>query len=321
MTEQAKQQMYRDARYTDKYDQIWQSVGKCVFCDMREKYIFFEENGVVMTISLFAYVDGQFMIVPRRHVTSAKQLSELEWETMRKFMYIAKKLVRTVHGIKGMQFILREGQGAQSTVGHLHMQCIPFDAPDLSVWNYRKLKNTPMQNVALYIKEAKEVIKTGQKFEQKYSNSSSLAVVCDAVIINDNNEILFEDRADQDKLVPDYITLPGGIVTDFSKTLVSELAREVHEETGYSLDVGDLTLISSQIDSVARNKVSKSLQASYTSSQQFIRNSYLLRIDTPKKHFKAGDDAKRIVWIALTDIGGHKNISPETKDIIGMISP
>ena len=80
-----------------------------MFCDLRDKYIFYEENGVVMTVALFAYIDGNLMIIPRRHVRSAKELTPGEWETMRKMMYIAKKLIRKVHGMKGVQYILRDG--------------------------------------------------------------------------------------------------------------------------------------------------------------------------------------------------------------------
>ncbi|MGD0284754.1 MAG: hypothetical protein ABSB12_04140 [Candidatus Saccharimonadales bacterium] len=81
LSEQQKQIIYRDARFTKKYDDIWRSVGKCVFCDLNDKYIFFEENGVVMTISLYAYIDGHFLIVPKRHVRSTKELTQLEWDT------------------------------------------------------------------------------------------------------------------------------------------------------------------------------------------------------------------------------------------------
>ena len=126
--EQAKQEQYRDARSKGYYDSIWQSVGKCVFCDLREKYVIFEENGIVMTISLFAYIDGHFMIMPRRHVRTMKDLTQLEWETVRKFSYIAKKLIKEVHGVSGMQFVQKDGLNAQSTVNeHLHFHCIPFD--------------------------------------------------------------------------------------------------------------------------------------------------------------------------------------------------
>ncbi len=83
--EQKKQALYRDARFTKQYDDIWRSVGKCVFCDLRDKYIVFEEHGIVLTISLFAYIDGHCMIVPRRHVRSPKDLTQAEWQTIRKF--------------------------------------------------------------------------------------------------------------------------------------------------------------------------------------------------------------------------------------------
>lgn len=175
--EQKQQELYRDARTSGQYDKIWQTVGKCVFCDMRDKYIVYEENGVVITVALYAYIDGNVMIIPRRHVQSVKELTDEEWVTMRKLMYIAKKMIRKVHGIRGVQYIIRDGGStAQSTVGHLHMHSIPFDAPDLSVWNYRKLKYTPLENANLYKAEAEEIAKLSQKFDDKYTEQLSVPV-------------------------------------------------------------------------------------------------------------------------------------------------
>jgi len=165
-----KQLAYRDARLTGEYDSIWQSTGKCVFCDLKEDYILFEENGVVLTIVLFAYIDGHMMIIPRRHVRSVKELTPLEWETMRKFMYIAKKMIRDVHGIKGMQIVQKDGAEAQSTVEHLHFHCIPFDGPELSTWNFKQLKNTPIENAALYQEHTDEMRKLAKRFDKKYSD-------------------------------------------------------------------------------------------------------------------------------------------------------
>ena len=168
--QQKKQEYYRDARTGGYYGDIWTSVGKCVFCDMRNKYIVAEENGMVLTVALFAYIDGNLMIVPRRHVRSVKELTESEWETARKLMYIAKKLIRKVHNIKGVQYLLRDGGiVAQSTVSdHLHIHCVPFDAPDLSTWNYRTLKYTPLENAELYRAQSKKIAELGKKFTEKY---------------------------------------------------------------------------------------------------------------------------------------------------------
>lgn len=168
--EDEKQILYRDARITGKYNDIWQSVGKCVFCDLNDKYVFYEENGVVMTIALYAYIDGHMMIIPRRHVRSVKELTPEEWETMRKFMYIAKKLIRDVHGIKGMQIIQKDGAEAQSTVEHIHFHCIPFDDPNLSIWNYRQLEHTPLENANEYKEKHDKIVKLSKRFAEKYQD-------------------------------------------------------------------------------------------------------------------------------------------------------
>lgn len=172
--EREKQEYYRDARTGGYYGKIWTTVGKCVFCDLREKYIVHEENGVVMTVALFAYIDGNVMIMPRRHVRSAKELTSEEWDTMRKMMYIAKKLIRKIHGHKGLQYILRDGGiEAQSTVSdHLHLHVIPFDAPDLSTWNYRKLKYTPLENAQLFRAQRQKIADLSAKFQAKYASEA-----------------------------------------------------------------------------------------------------------------------------------------------------
>ncbi|HEU4914236.1 MAG TPA: deaminase [Candidatus Saccharimonadales bacterium] len=169
--EQQKQEYYRDARTGGYYGKIWTSVGKCVFCDLREKYVVMEENGMVMTVALFAYIDGNVMIMPRRHVKSVKELTSEEWQTARKMMYVAKKMIRKIYGIKGIQYIVRDGGiEAQSTVSdHLHIHVIPFDAPDLSTWNYRKLKYTPLENATLFRGKARTMAKLAEKFEEKYA--------------------------------------------------------------------------------------------------------------------------------------------------------
>lgn len=163
-----KQEYYRDARITGEYGKIWQTVGKCVFCDLDDKYVFFEENGVVMTVPVFAYVDGHIMVIPKRHVRSVKELTPQEWETMRKFFYLAKKIIREVHGVKGMQIVQKDGVEAQSTVEHIHFHCIPFDNPELSTWNYQQLEDTPFDNAEKYRVQRDKLEKLSKRFGKKY---------------------------------------------------------------------------------------------------------------------------------------------------------
>jgi diadenosine tetraphosphate (Ap4A) HIT family hydrolase len=175
--EQKKQAYYRDARTGGYYGEIWTTVGKCVFCDMRDKYIVHEENGIVLTVPLYAYIDGSLMIIPRRHVKSAKELTPEEWETVRKFMYIAKKMIRKVHERKEMIYMLRDGGNlVNSTVrDHLHVHCVPSDGPDLNTWNYRKLQYTPLENATLFRKQTSSIAKLAEKFDEKYAEPEPAA--------------------------------------------------------------------------------------------------------------------------------------------------
>ena len=90
------QQYYKNARLSGDYAQIWRNTGKCVFCDLKKKYILLEENEIVLTINLFPYTDGQLMAIPRQHISSPKQLSQTQWETIRQFNYVAKKMIKKV---------------------------------------------------------------------------------------------------------------------------------------------------------------------------------------------------------------------------------
>lgn len=171
-----QEEAYRTARITGEYDTIWRSVGRCVFCDhdaTQKHHEVYDENDVYITVPAYAYIDGHLLVIPRRHVRSVKELTPIEWETMRKMFYIAKKLIRQVHGVKGMQIVQKDGAAAQSTVEHIHFHCVPFDQPDLSVWNYRELDYTPAENAAKYNEHVREIEKLSKRFSKKYHDGTS----------------------------------------------------------------------------------------------------------------------------------------------------
>jgi diadenosine tetraphosphate (Ap4A) HIT family hydrolase/8-oxo-dGTP pyrophosphatase MutT (NUDIX family) len=312
--EQAKQVHYRDARFTDSYDNIWQTVGKCVYCDLNPKYVFFEENGVVMTINLYAYIDGHMLIVPRRHVRSPKDLTDDEWTTIRKCFYLAKRLLKEVHGAGGVQLIQKDGAAAQSTVtDHVHFQAIPFDAPDLCVWNYRQLKNTPLENAQLYRAARKKIIKYDQRYDAKYQNFTRLNVQCTAFLVNERREVLFQERAPQVQLPSGILTPPGGRIENIDATLELGLVREIREETGLTLDPNKFTLIDSRLETLQRYRHSKPLKAVYEYADRFIWNTYFQTGLGSKAQLAPGDDAGELLWIPLAKAVKYDRISPEVR--------
>jgi diadenosine tetraphosphate (Ap4A) HIT family hydrolase len=169
-----KQKCMKNARTNGEYTQIWQNTGKCVFCDLKDKYILLEENGIVLTINIYPYIDGQLMAIPREHIRSPKKLSTKQWETIRKFNYLAKKLMKKTHGYKGMWTLIREGgeEAQMSVTDHLHIHFIPFDNSDLCQWNYRELENTPVENAQEYKQKARYIKKLIKRYNKKYRQNS-----------------------------------------------------------------------------------------------------------------------------------------------------
>lgn len=166
-----EEERFRTARVTGEYGNIWKTVGRCVFCghdETQKRHEIYEENGIYVTVPAYAYVDGHLLVIPRRHVRSVKELTPEEWETMRKMFYVAKKMIRETHGIKGMQIVQKDGVEAQSTVEHLHFHCVPFNTPDLSVWNYQDLSMTPYENAEAYKANAAKIEKLTKRFSEKY---------------------------------------------------------------------------------------------------------------------------------------------------------
>jgi len=172
MKQDQAQQRKKNARVNGEYEQIWQNTGKCVFCDLKEKYILLEENEIVLTINLYPYADGQLMAIPRQHIKSPKELSSKQWDTIRKFSYLSKKIIKKVHRCKGMWTLIREGgEEAQMSVSdHLHVQFVPFADPNLCQWNYQELKYTPQENADLYKKQSAYIKKLLERYQQKYAD-------------------------------------------------------------------------------------------------------------------------------------------------------
>jgi 8-oxo-dGTP pyrophosphatase MutT (NUDIX family) len=232
-------------------------------------------------------------------------------------MYIAKKLIKDVYGVKGMQLVQKDGAEAQSTVDqHLHFHCIPFDAPDLCQWNYRKLQYTPLENASMYKNASKKIIKLDRKFTEKYGSPTSTRVVCDVIIRNELGEILFQERKPRYKLVPDYLTLPGGGVDRFDVRLEAELAREVREEIG--LDIADLPiqLLDSRPGAITHDHNEPHLQTTFPIESHFLWNTYFIDSVPKATIFAPADDCEAVVWITTADAMRHERISPGVREVL-----
>ncbi len=116
----------------------------CVFCQLKDKYIIAERDGLVLTANIFPYIDGQLMVVPRRHVERFSQVTEQEVMTNFYLSQLALTVLREEMGIENVWMILRDGKSAGKTVTHLHWNILPYEE-GLNTWNYRDITVPPVE--------------------------------------------------------------------------------------------------------------------------------------------------------------------------------
>lgn len=126
------------------YEEAWKNADKCVFCDLREKYIIVERDKVVLAVNLYQYIDGHLLIIPRRHFDDLTDTSQKEWRAMLYLVKLGINRLRERLGIEEVWFIDRApgGFSAGKTVAHAHAHLIPFN-PDLFKWKFQKVTIHP----------------------------------------------------------------------------------------------------------------------------------------------------------------------------------
>jgi len=132
-----------NARTGGKYDELARNVGKCVFCDLKDKYILTEKDGMVLTVNLFPYIDGQMLVIPRRHVENLDELTEKEIKTSILLSKKAIKVLRKELKVDGVWLVLRDGGLAGKTVRHLHWNIMPY-VDGINTWHYQDITIAPI---------------------------------------------------------------------------------------------------------------------------------------------------------------------------------
>lgn len=128
------------------YQKAWKQAGKCVFCDLKDRYLIAETDGVVLAANLYQYTDGHLLIIPRRHFEDITDTTQKEWIAMLKLAQLGISRLRDRLGIKEVIFLDRVPGGftAGKTVAHAHAHLIPF-SPELFQWQFQPVTIHPEQ--------------------------------------------------------------------------------------------------------------------------------------------------------------------------------
>ncbi len=139
---------YKDynARKKGTYSEIWPNTGKCVFCDLREKYIITSNESAVLTVNLFPYIDGHLLVIPKRHVEDFWEITQKEWGEMQELAQRGIELLRKTLNLEEIWIVLRAPGGfkASKTVAHAHMLLIPYK-DGLITWHFQEISMPPIE--------------------------------------------------------------------------------------------------------------------------------------------------------------------------------
>lgn len=284
------------SRSWDWYDDIWKKVGKCVFCELKDRYIILEKNGIVLTANLYPYIDAHLLIIPRRHIDYVKEFTNKEWQALRGVMYVAKKVLRKVFNIRNIWFLYREGPlgEAQKTVGHLHIQVIPYREGLFKV-NYQPISWAPGEVGDRLKEEERFMNRKYEKYLTKYGKYSLVErrVVVNVVIFNSRGEILLVKK--KHSLTNKWETPAGSI--EGSESLKQTLEREVREEV--NLDIKNIRFVS--IDEDIQDTL---FEEGFVKKWQLIFINY--KADVKSGRLKAGDDVKEARWVDSKSLKRYK---------------
>lgn len=131
----------KNARINKNYENIANSVEKCVFCDLRKKYVIKTSSNIVLTVNIFPYINGQLIIVPKRHIEHYSKLTLNELNASNRLIKLGMKLLKKVE-INNTWVIFRDGPLAGKTVKHFHWNIMPY-IEGLNTWHYQKITVAP----------------------------------------------------------------------------------------------------------------------------------------------------------------------------------
>lgn len=132
------------ARLEGRYPEIAENLGKCIFCELRDKYVITRQKNWVLTVNIYPYIDGQLLVLPERHVENYQDLTSEDILTSDYLIRTGMGLLKRGAGIENYWIIFREGKSAGKTVKHLHWNIMPY-IEGLNTWYYQEIKVEPLE--------------------------------------------------------------------------------------------------------------------------------------------------------------------------------
>jgi len=98
----------------------------CPFCQIPPADVLLSEGPCLCIYDRYPVADGHVLIIPRRHFSSALEMTAQEWLAVFALLKTARThLQRADTRIAGFNIGINEGRAAGQTVFHVHVHLIP----------------------------------------------------------------------------------------------------------------------------------------------------------------------------------------------------
>lgn len=114
-----------------KYVRRVKKEGECILCSVvnKEKGIInleiFRSENMFITANLYPYNPGHIMIVPIRHITDIRDMSQKEILEMIKLQNISLDILEKVYNPSGFNIGYNIGSCSGASIPHIHLHIVP----------------------------------------------------------------------------------------------------------------------------------------------------------------------------------------------------
>jgi ATP adenylyltransferase len=135
----------------------------CILCLIRDgseevdRLIVCESEHVIVSLNLYPYNPGHLLLIPRRHITDVRQMTESEKLGMDTMIDRCLDVLDRVYGPAGYNIGYNLGLVAGGSIEHLHLHIIPRYRNEIGIAELlggkKVLVQNPLETLAL-LKEA-----------------------------------------------------------------------------------------------------------------------------------------------------------------------
>lgn len=106
---------------------IYAESGSCAFCDQKVigEQVVYEGEQLMVLIDYAPDVKGHLLVIPKRHVVKAHELTKEEWEDMSNIIPKIVNVFKTFLGTDQYVILEKNGPNAFQDVPHVHFHLLP----------------------------------------------------------------------------------------------------------------------------------------------------------------------------------------------------